>query len=322
MRLYRYRFGKNKINFRPSIRAAVTECYSQSRLCFCRKRVSCTGIVSEQANTTDDEARLSLAYSPCPNDTFMFGHIAEGALDLPGITIETHLRDVETLNRNALQGRFDVSKVSFHAYWRIRDHYRLLENGAALGFGCGPLVVASETISRDDLRAARIAVPGELTTAHLLLRLWLPAPGPMIFVAYDQILPLLREARVDAGVIIHESRFVYEQAGMTCIEDLGRWWEQETGLPIPLGCMVANRRLGDALIQRIDALLKASIQRAHERPAAIMAYVRAHAQEMSDAVLAEHIGMFVNDFSAGLGVQGRRAIDMLERMARAAGVMS
>ncbi|MDP6525468.1 MAG: 1,4-dihydroxy-6-naphthoate synthase [Kiritimatiellia bacterium] len=275
------------------------------------------------SNGADKESRpLSLAYSPCPNDTFMFSHIADGTLDLAGMEITTHLDDVETLNRMALEGVFDVSKISFHAYFHVKDRYRLLNHGAALGFGCGPIVVSREKMSREGIKNAVIAVPGEMTTGHLLLKLWLPDPGNVSFVSYDRILPMLLSGKADAGVIIHESRFVYEQMGMYCVEDLGQWWEEKTGLPIPLGAIVARRTLGEELIERVDGMLKTSIQLAQTCPEATMPYVHAHAQEMSEKVLTDHIGMFVNDFSLDLGIEGRRAVETLERMARDSGVIT
>jgi len=250
----------------------------------------------------------------------MFSHIAEGALSLPGVSITTHLDDVETLNSKALDNTFDISKVSFHAYFRIKEHYRLLNSGAALGFGCGPLVVAREHMSREEMQKAKIAIPGRMTTGHLLLRLWLPDPSRITFVSYDRILPMLISGEVDAGVIIHESRFVFDRMGMLCIEDLGRWWEEKTGLPIPLGAIVARRELGDPLIEEVDSLLKKSIELAQAHPETTMPYVRKHAQEISDDVLSDHIRMFVNDFTLDLGTRGRQAIDTLEAMAHETGV--
>lgn len=264
---------------------------------------------------------VSLAYSPCPNDTFMFFHIARKRLSPPGVRFATHLRDIETLNRMSLDGVFDVSKVSFHTYLRIRGAYRLLNSGAALGYGCGPVVVSRERRTPNSLAGCAIAVPGELTTGHLLLRLWMPAADTIRFAKYDRILPLLREGVIDAGVIIHESRFVYEQAGMHLVKDLGRWWEEETGLPIPLGGIVAHRRLGDNLINAIDAAIRTSILQARHAPEDTMPYVRRLAQEVEDDVLRLHIRTFVNEFSMDLGETGRQAVARLETMARKSGIV-
>ncbi len=179
--------------------------------------------------------KLTLAYSPCPNDTFMFRDLAEGAESLEGHDIEVHLHDVETLNSMALESTYDISKVSFAAWLRVDARYELLRAGAALGFGCGPLVVSRRALQHDDLAQCRIAVPGELTTAHLLLRLWAPQARDKVFVPYDRIIPLVAGGAADCGVIIHEGRFVYPQAGLKCLVDLGEWWERETKLPVTLG---------------------------------------------------------------------------------------
>lgn len=265
---------------------------------------------------------VSLAYSPCPNDTFTFHRLTSGRVTVPGIAFKTSLYDVETLNRKALRQEFDVSKVSFHAYLKVRDHYRLLNSGAALGFGCGPLVVATKELDPDTVSRGTILVPGELTTGYLLLRLWMPSARNIRFVPYDRILPLLQEGAAQAGVIIHESRFVYKQAGLCSIMDLGRWWEEKTGYPIPLGGIVTHRRLGDDLSNAIDDAIRASILQARHAPAETMPYVRQFAQETSDAVIAQHIRTFVNDFSVDMGEAGRRAVARLEAMAVESGALS
>ena len=193
----------------------------------------------------DNLPRLTVAYSPCPNDTFMFCDVATGRLRLPGREIEVHLHDVETLNRLAVEGgRYDITKLSFHAWLLVGEQYELLNVGAALGFGCGPVVVAANGTVPDDLAGCRVAVPGELTTAHLLFRLWGRDAGKKVFSPYDQIIDMVAAGQVDAGVIIHEGRFTYEQAGLRLLVDLGQWWQQLTGLPIPLGCIVARKSLG------------------------------------------------------------------------------
>lgn len=267
-------------------------------------------------------ARLSMAYSPCPNDTFMFCDVAEGKLGSSGYEVSVHLHDVETLNRLALKSTYDLTKVSFHTYLLIREHYQLLNAGAALGFGCGPLVVAKHPIDNHDLPRCRVAVPGELTTAHLLLQLWAPSLRNKIFVPYDHIMDQVLQGHADCGVIIHESRFVYREAGLTCIADLGQWWESQTGHPIPLGCIVARKTLGTTVIAEIEGLLRQAILRSRENPAGTAQYVGQHAQETSTEVQTQHINMFVNDFSLDLGEIGHAAVAKLEAMARQAGVIS
>ena len=203
---------------------------------------------------------LTLAYSPCPNDTFMFHDIATGTLRPRGVTVQIHLHDVETLNRAALAGRFDITKLSFAAWLQARSEYTLLNAGAALGYGCGPVVVARRPMDAAALAGCRVAIPGELTTAHLLLRLWQPSIGQRVFVRYDEVIGLVAAGEVDAGVIIHEGRFVYQQAGLHLVVDLGRWWEQRTSLPIPLGCIAARTSLGPERIGEFEALLARAIR--------------------------------------------------------------
>ena len=258
---------------------------------------------------------LSLAYSPCPNDTFMFCGLATGQIDASPFDFSIQLHDVQTLNEYVLAGAVDISKVSFHAYLRARDHYALLDTGAALGFGCGPLVIAKNADALHHSASARVAVPGELTTANLLLHLWNEDVGERVFLPYDQIMSAVLNDEVDAGVIIHESRFVYESAGLIALMDLGAWWEQETGLPIPLGGIVARRSLGDGIHKNVEALIRHSIVLAQRDPQATRHYVTQHAQEMDPAVLDRHIATFVNAFSLSLDEQGNAAVDRLANMA-------
>ena len=265
--------------------------------------------------------QLTMAYSPCPNDTLMFHDVAAGGLAAGGYEVSVQLHDVETLNRLALAATYDVTKLSFHAYLLVREHYQLLTAGAALGFGCGPLLVARTPIAAADLSGCSVAIPGELTTAHLLLRLWAPAVQRKRFVRYDEVMDLVACGAVDCGLLIHESRFVYAQAGLTCVADLGQWWESRTGQPIPLGGIVARRTLGPATITALDDLLRQGIRRARANPAVAADYIRRHARETDEAVLQQHIAMFVSDYSENLGPLGLEAVATLERLAREAGVI-
>lgn len=264
---------------------------------------------------------LSMAYSPCPNDTSMFHDVAQGLLARQGYEVSVHLHDVETLNRLALAATYDITKISFHTYLLVRQHYQLLNAGAALGFGCGPLLVARTPMAPADVARCRIAVPGELTTAHLLLRLWAPEAAQKIFVPYDRVMELLRTGEADCGILIHESRFVYQQAGLSCIADLGQWWEQKTGQPIPLGCIVARKTLGSSVITGFDNLLRQAVIRSRANPAEAAEYIRENARETDESVIQKHISMFVTDFSVDLGEAGHKAIAVLEAMARKAGVI-
>jgi len=251
----------------------------------------------------------------------MFHDLAVGNLTLPGRRIEVQLHDIETLNRMALTGAFDVTKVSFHTYLLVRQRYQLLNVGAALGFGCGPVLVAKKPIGPDRIAGARIAVPGKLTTAHLLLELWEPQITDKLFVGYDRIMDVVADGQADAGVIIHEGRFVYEQAGFHLIADLGKWWQDQTRLPIPLGGIVARKALGPETIEQFESLLKQAISNSMANPGPTRDYVLKHAREMDRDVLDEHIQTFVNDYSLDLGDEGRAAVAEMQRRARQAGVI-
>lgn len=266
--------------------------------------------------------KLTMAFSPCPNDTFMFHDVAAGLLARDGCEIAVHLHDIETLNQHALRGTYDLTKLSFPAFLRVQSEYQLLDTGAALGFGCGPLLVATRPLRRADLPQCRVAVPGELTTAHLLLQLWSPAIREKLFVPYDQIISRLQRGEADCGVLIHESRFVPEAAGLVRIADLGEWWEGETGQPLPLGCLAAHRRLGAPAIAKLADLIRAGIVRSRAHPEVPLDYVLRHAREADPDVVQRHIRMFVTDFSVDLGDQGRAAIATLTERARLAGVFA
>ena len=264
---------------------------------------------------------LTLGFSPCPNDTFMFYPLVHGLVDTGGLSFYERLDDVETLNRLALAGELDVTKVSYHALGHIRDQYALLRSGSALGRGCGPLLVAADTIDPADLRGRAIAVPGQYTTALLLLRLLDPRLGNFVAMPFNEIMDAVLSGRVDAGLIIHESRFTYQDLGLHKLIDLGEWWENETGLPIPLGGIVARRSLGAETIAVIERALRAGVAYARSHPAEAAGYIREHAQEMSAEVCAAHIGLYVNDFSAELGEEGERAIDCLLKRAEYSGII-
>ena len=265
---------------------------------------------------------ISLGFSPCPNDTFIFNALVNGPLPPIGYRLQVALHDVETLNRMAFEERLDVTKLSYYAWLKVREHYRLLSSGGALGYGCGPLVIAARPLTRDDMAECRVVLPGEWTTAHLLFRLWAPHVQQRRFIAYDQIFEALAAGEADCGVIIHESRFTFASAGLQAVVDLGAWWEGETGMPIPLGCIAAHRRLPIDLIDRIEEDIRQSILVGRKDPGAALAYIRSHAQEMTADVLQQHIDTFVNAFSLDLGYKGRQAIRMLENRARKAGVLT
>ena len=264
---------------------------------------------------------LTLGFSPCPNDTFMFYPLVHGLVDTAGHSFNERLEDVETLNRLAVKGVLDVTKVSYAALGHIREEYALLRAGSALGRGCGPLVVAKEQLDPAELAGKTIAIPGRYTTAHLLMRLYNPALETFLEMPFHEIMDAVLTGRADAGVIIHESRFTYQGFGLHQLVDLGAWWEGETGLPIPLGGIVARRSLGAETIRSIEAALAAGVEYARANPVEAAHYIREHAQEMSEQVCAAHIGLYVNDFSRSLGDEGERAVIELLRRAEAADII-
>jgi 1,4-dihydroxy-6-naphthoate synthase len=260
---------------------------------------------------------LSLAISPCPNDTFVFHALVHGRV--PGAPpVEVTYADVDVTNTAAERGAYDLVKVSYAALPWLLDDYELLPCGGALGRGCGPLVLTRG--DRLDLAGATVAVPGDRTTAYLLMRLWSAdrPPARIEVVPFHQIMPAVAAGRYDAGLVIHEARFTYPRHGLTALADLGQWWEAETGLPIPLGAILAHR-------DRVDPVaatewIRASVRQAWADPAASREYVLAHAQEMEPDVVDRHIGLYVNGFTADLGDEGRAAVEALLQRAAATGL--
>ncbi len=253
---------------------------------------------------------LTFGFSPCPNDTFAFHALVHGLVDTP-IRVRPVLLDIEELNRRAHDGAFALTKLSVGAFAGVGDRYRLLRSGAALGHGVGPLVVAREARSLDAAVRGRVAIPGRETTAFRLLGLAAPSLGEIVEVRYDRILAAVRDGEVDAGLIIHESRFTYQDHGLVKIVDLGDWWEGETGLPVPLAGICARADLDDDTAAAVERAIRESVAYAFAHRDASRAYVRAHAQEMSDAVCDQHIALYVNEFSLDVGDDGLRAIQRL-----------
>ena len=253
---------------------------------------------------------LTFGYSPCPNDTFAFHALAHGLVDAP-FTIRPVLLDIEELNRRAHDGELHLTKLSVGAFAGVGDRYRLLRSGAALGKGVGPLVVTRTPMTLADAVRGRIAIPGRETTAYRLLRLAAPSPGEVVEMRYDRILRAVATGDVEAGLIIHESRFTYHEHGLVKAVDLGDWWERETGLPVPLAGICARADLDDATVLAAERAIRASVEHAFAHPEASRAYVQAHAQEMSPEVQARHIALYVNEFSIDVGAEGLRAIGRL-----------
>jgi 1,4-dihydroxy-6-naphthoate synthase len=257
-------------------------------------------------------ARLTFGFTPCPNDAFAFHALVHGLVDAP-FDVKPVLLDIEELNRRARSGDLDLTKLSFGAAPGAGDRYRLLRSGAALGHGAGPLVVAREEMDLEEAAVGRIAIPGQDTTAFLLLRLAAPRLGDVQEVRYDRILGAVAEGAVDAGLIIHESRFTYRDHGLVSVADLGEWWEQETGLPVPLAGIYARADLPEVTIVAAEAALRESVEYAFAHPEASREYVRAHSHELSEEVCRAHIQLYVNEFSIDLGDEGLAAIERLSK---------
>lgn len=252
---------------------------------------------------------LSLGFSPCPNDTFIFHALVSGLIPVDGFSLlPPVLADVESLNQWAIAGILDVTKLSFHALGHVLDEYTLLSTGAALGRGCGPLLISRNEIDPADLAHHSIAIPGNFTTAAMLLRMCYPQCRLITTMRFDQIMPALAAGEIDAGVIIHESRFTYPSYGLRLITDLGSWWEKTTGHPIPLGGIAARRSLGNKVISAVEDAIRDSLRSAFAAPEQASAYIREHAQELDSQVTSSHIGLYVNDFSLDLGQEGMAAI--------------
>jgi 1,4-dihydroxy-6-naphthoate synthase len=266
---------------------------------------------------------LSLGFSPCPNDCFMFDAIVNQRIDLEGLSFTPHLADVEALNRETFAGAADVTKLSYHAYGYCRRDYVLLDAGSALGRNCGPLLISARPITRDEVQGGglRIAIPGVYTTANFLLGLAFPRALDRTPLVFSQIEAALLDGRFDAGVIIHENRFTYEAKGLHKIVDLGEFWEGETGTPIPLGAIAVRRSLPDDVKQRVNRVVRRSVEYAFAHREASLPYVRAHAQEMSEEVMYKHIDLYVNQFSIDLGSEGTRAVTILFEKATALGLI-
>ncbi len=265
-------------------------------------------------------APVSLGYSPSPNDTYIFYGLAHG--EITGAPrFEPVLEDIETLNRMALDGRLDVTKVSFHALGHLRNRYCLLHSGGALGRGCGPLVVAARPLHPSDLTGERIAIPGKLTTAALLLRLFDPSFDDLVVLPYHRIMDAVRSGEVSAGLIIHESRFTFPDFGLHEVIDLGEWWEQTTGHPIPLGGILARRDLGTGLIRAIDKAVRKSVEYAHTHANRVRREIGRHAPEIGAPVVQHHIDLYVNAYTQDYGPAGRAAITDLVARAETARII-
>ena len=254
---------------------------------------------------------FTLGFSPCPNDTFIFDALVNKKIDTDGLDFDVALEDVETLNQWALQGRLDISKISYGVLPLVLDNYQLLDSGGALGKGVGPLLIARKPISLADISSATIAIPGERTTAHLLFSLAFPNARHKRFMIFSGIEDAVLSGEVDCGVIIHENRFTYGQKGLISLLDLGEFWEKKTNAPIPLGGIAFRRDRPFA--SRVNQLIRKSLEFAFAHYPLLPAYVKTHAQEMDETVMRQHIDLYVNQHSLALGTDGEMAVDTLLR---------
>ncbi|MDR1360381.1 MAG: 1,4-dihydroxy-6-naphthoate synthase [Deltaproteobacteria bacterium] len=263
---------------------------------------------------------LGLGLSPCPNDTYIFDALIHGRIALED-RFSPRLADVQDLNDLAGSGFLELTKLSLAAMIRVLDRYVILDAGAALGRGCGPLLVSRAALSPEECRTASLAIPGRLTTANALLDLSGLFHGPRLEMPFETVIPAVAAGRTDLGAVIHEGRFTYAAHGLRLVLDLGRWWEESARLPLPLGVIAARRDLGKATILRLEDAVRRSLEHARARPEDSRAFVAAHAQEMDPEVREKHIAMFVNDFSLSLGQEGQKAVRaLLEAAAASAGL--
>ena len=259
--------------------------------------------------------KLTLGFSTCPNDTYIFDAMVHGRVDTEGIDFELIMSDVEELNRLAFNSQIDITKISYHAYAYIADSYLLLNSGSALGFQNGPLLISKHKVYPDEINDLKIAIPGQHTTANLLLSIAYPGHKNKKEYLFSDIEDVVLSGEMDAGLIIHENRFTYQQKGLKKVADLGEFWESKTGLAIPLGGIVVNRNLSPDVQHKVDRIMKRSVEYAFANPRASYPFVKQYAQAMDDKVMQSHIELYVNEFTRELGVEGRKAVETLFREA-------
>lgn len=253
--------------------------------------------------------KLTLGFSPCPNDTFIFDALVNGKIDTDGLEFDVQLEDVQTLNEWAKTDKLDVSKISYGVLPLVLHDYVTLNSGGALGKGVGPLLISKSVVSSQwSIDDKTIAVPGVNTTAHMLFSLAFPNANNKQFLVFHEIEDAVLSGKVDAGVIIHENRFTYQDKGLTKLMDLGEYWEQQLQVPIPLGGIIAKRSLGDELTRKVDSLIQQSVEYAFANYPELTDYTRQHSQEMSEAVMRQHIDLYVNNYSINLGEEGKKAV--------------
>lgn len=265
--------------------------------------------------------KLTLGFSPCPNDTYIFDAMVHQKVDTEGLVFDYLMADIEKLNNEAFKEKPDVTKLSFHAFLHLAGRYLLLDSGAALGFGAGPLVISKELNHFNELADKTVAIPGIYTTANLLFSLAMKEPVQKKELLFSDIEDAILTGEVDAGVIIHESRFTYQLKGLHKLIDLGEYWEQLTGLPVPLGGIVAHTRLGKDVISKVDRCIRRSVEYANASKGELNEFIRCNAREMDDTVMQKHIDLYVNKFSVSLGSLGKQAVKQMFGFAVEAGII-
>jgi len=260
--------------------------------------------------------KLSLGFSPCPNDTFIFEAMVHGRVDTEGVSFDWFLADVEELNRRAMEGTVDVTKMSFHAYALAAANFLILDSGSALGRSNGPLVVSRRRIYPDELENALIAIPGRYTTANLLFSIFWPGASRKREYLFSDIPEAVMSGEVDAGLIIHETRFTYQSLGLKKVADTGEYWEKMTDMPVPLGGIVVHRSVNEDIAAKVSRSIRRSIRYAWDDPSASVDFIRRNAREIDSIVTKEHISLYVNDFSLSLGQEGKSAIERLYSVAQ------
>ena len=255
--------------------------------------------------------KISLGFSSCPNDTFIFDAMIHGKIDTEDLEFELFIGDVEELNRKAFSNELDITKISYNAYTRLAKDYVLMDSGSALGENCGPLIIANKDFNLSDLPTKSIAIPGVNTTANLLLSIAFPQVKNKQEMIFSDIEKSVLNGTVDAGLIIHESRFTYKEKGLKRIIDLGEYWEKLTNTPTPLGGIIAQRKLENEILQKINRVLKRSVQFAFDNPKSGLDFIKIHSQEMSEEVMYKHIGLYVNHYTLDLGIAGRKSVETL-----------
>ncbi|MEJ2884109.1 menaquinone biosynthesis family protein [Pedobacter sp. GR22-6] len=268
--------------------------------------------------------KLSLGFSPCPNDTFIFDALIHHKIDTEGMEFEVFFDDVETLNQKAFRAELDISKLSFHAFAYVYEQYALLDAGSALGFGVGPMLISKRTdLNAEKLDSGlKVGIPGKYTTANFLLGIAYPHLLQKVEIVFSDIENALLEDRIDLGLIIHENRFTYSEKGLNKVIDLGSYWEKYTGCAIPLGGIVINRRLDRSIQEKVNRLIRKSVAYAFDNPKSGIEFIRQHAQEMSEEVMYKHIDLYVNQYSLDHGIEGRKAIDVMFKLAQEKGIIS